>query len=64
MSTQKKPDKGGNKQQVFDLIHSVLQPFYSELHSQDEHFSIRGHAAHDPKTYRQHKRDSIRKLMR
>ncbi len=54
----------GNKQQVFDLIHSVLQPFYSELHSQDEHFIIRGHAANDPKTYRQHKRDSIRALMR
>ena len=54
----------GNKQQVYDLIHEVLQPFYSELHAQDEHYSRRGHAAHDSKTYRQHKRDSIRALMR
>jgi hypothetical protein len=54
----------GNKQQVFDLIHAVLQPFYPELHSQDEHFAIRGHAAHDSKTYRQHVRDTIRALMR
>jgi hypothetical protein len=60
----KKSRPSGNKQQVYDLIHAVLQPFYPELHSQDEHFAIRGHAAHDPQTYRQHKRDSIRALMR
>jgi len=54
----------GNKQQVYDLIHEVLQPFYSELHAQDEHYAIRGHAAHDSKTYRQHVRDAIRALIR
>ena len=60
----KKSRPSGNKQQVYDLIHAVLQPFYSGLHTKDEHYAIRGHAAHDSKTYRQHVRDTIRALMR
>jgi hypothetical protein len=60
----KKTRPSGNKQQVYDLIHAVLEPFYSELHAKDEYPSVRSHAAYDPKTYRQHKRDSIRGLMR
>lgn len=54
----------GNKQQVFDLIHAVLQPFYSSLHSKKEFDSRRKHTSHDSKTYRQHKRDAIIALMR
>lgn len=60
----KKSRPSGNKQQVYDLIHAVLEPFYSGLHTKDEHYAIRGHAAHDSKTYRQHVRDTIRALMR
>jgi hypothetical protein len=60
----KKTRPSGNKQQVFDLIHEVLLPFYSGLHTKDEHYAIRGHAAHDSKTYRQHVRDAIRALIR
>ena len=60
----KKSRPSGNKQQVYDLIHAVLQPFYSGLHTKDEHYAIRSHAAHDAKTYRQHVRDTIRALMR
>jgi len=54
----------GNKQKVFDLIHAVLQPFYSSLHSKKEFDSLRNHTTHDSKTYRQHKRDAIIALMR
>ena len=54
----------GNKQKVFDLIHAVLQPFYSSLHSKKEFDSLRKHTTHDSKTYRQHKRDAIIALMR
>ena len=54
----------GNKQKVFDLIHAVLQPFYSSLHSKNEFDSLRNHTTHDSKTYRQHKRDAIIALMR
>ena len=60
----KKTRPSGNKQQVYDLIHAVLEPFYTELHAKDEYPSVRSHAAYDPKTYRQHKRDSVRALMR
>jgi len=54
----------GNKQKVFELIHAVLQPFYSSLHSKKEFDSLRNHTTHDSKTYRQHKRDAIIALMR
>ncbi|MFY0644996.1 MAG: hypothetical protein JXR19_11060 [Bacteroidia bacterium] len=59
----KSKGKRGNKQKAYDFIHKVLRPFYSELHSKEEHDKVRKHASHDARSYRQHKRDSIDALM-
>ena len=60
--TTKKSERG-NKQQAYNFMHEVLQPFYSELHAREEHDLVRKQSAHDARTYRQHIRDSIEALM-
>jgi hypothetical protein len=60
----KAKNKTGNKQQVFNFMYAVLEPFYSELQVKEEHDSLRGYSAHDAVTYRQYIRDSIRALIK
>lgn len=59
----KKKNKRGNKQQVYDFMHAIFEPFYSQLHTEEEHVKTRNFATLDKKTYKQHVRDSIEGLM-
>jgi hypothetical protein len=52
-----------NKQRVYNFFHTILRPFYSSLHSKEEHDAIRLQSAHDKRTYKQHIRDSVESLI-
>ena len=60
----KKIDKKGDKQKVYDFLHSILEPFFPQLNLKEEQDEVRGISSEAKKTHDQHIRDFIDGLMK